>query len=111
MLVIDFLLVLVFAYLVMRSHHEELELLTYIRIASPFIIAFAAAAIFTQMWRTAHKIWPQGISVWLITAMGGIGLRYMFGDGIAVAFQLVTLGVLLVFLVGRRVLTRFLVKQ
>ncbi|MFC0581022.1 DUF3054 domain-containing protein [Micrococcoides hystricis] len=111
MLVIDVVLVLVFAYLGMISHHESADALTYIRIASPFLLAYAGAAIFTGIWRTAHVFWPQGVTLWFITAFGGILLRYLFGDGVALAFQLVAAGTLALFLLGRRMLSNFIVTR
>lgn len=111
MIVVDLILVLVFALLGMWSHHGGWDLLAYIRIASPFVLAYAGAAIWTGIWHTAHLFWPQGVYVWLITVLGGIGLRYLFGDGIAVPFQLVTAGTLALFLLGRRMVSNFIVTK
>ncbi len=111
MIIVDLILVLVFALLGLWSHHGGWDAVTYIRIASPFVLAYAAAAIWTGIWRTAHVFWPQGVYVWLITVLGGIGLRYLFGDGIAVPFQLVTAGSLAVLLLGRRMVSNFIVTK
>jgi hypothetical protein len=104
----DALLIIVFAALGRRTHESGMDPAGILWTALPFLIAWAAATLATH--RGWALLWPSGVVVWLVTVIGGLLLRVLFGDTAAFSFQLVTAGVLGVFLLGRRLVTTLLLR-
>lgn len=94
--------VLVFAAAGRSSHAREATLAGLIHTAWPFLAALALSWLVTLAWRApARPLWP-GLGLWLGTLGGGMALRALAGQGVALPFVLVAAGSLLAFLVGWR---------
>lgn len=101
----DILLIVLFAALGRRTHESGMDLGGLLLTALPFLAAWAVATALTRPRGTWARVWPAGVVVWLVTVAGGLALRVALGDTAALSFQLVTVGVLGVFLLGRRAIT------
>lgn len=104
----DVLLIVLFASLGRRTHESGMGPAGILWTALPFLIAWAVVTLATR--RSWARLWPAGVAVWLVTVTGGLLLRVLFGDTAALSFQLVTAGVLGVFLLGRRLVTTLLLR-
>ncbi|MFC7402307.1 DUF3054 domain-containing protein [Citricoccus sp. GCM10030269] len=109
-LVSDALLIFMFAALGRRTHESGMDPGGILWTALPFLLAWAAATAATRPDRTCTRLWPAGVVVWVVTVIGGLLLRVLFGDTAAPSFQLVTAVVLGVFLLGRRAVTTLVVR-
>lgn len=108
-LILDALLIVLFAGLGRRSHELGLDLPGILLTAAPFLLAWLAASLLTRAWRTWRAVWPHGVVVWIVTVAGGLLLRItVFNDTAAVSFQVVAACVLGIFLLGRRTVTMLL---
>ncbi|MCX6502322.1 MAG: DUF3054 domain-containing protein [Microbacterium sp.] len=99
--VIDVVAVLVFAA-VGRASHDEPVLAGLALTAWPFLVALAVGWVTLRAWRRPTAPLRTGVGVWLVTVAGGMLLRAVSGQGIALAFVIVATIVLFVFLVGWR---------
>lgn len=111
LLVIDLLLVIIFAVLGRRSHAEGLDLAGILGTAGPFLISLLVFSGITALWREPHRIWPHGVITWVGTVALGLILRILFGATAAVPFIIVATVVLGVFLLGRRLVSGLLVRR
>jgi drug/metabolite transporter (DMT)-like permease len=107
--VVDVVLVLVFAVIGRASHNENAA--GFLLTAWPFLVALllghAIAALLPGRPRRPWSVlW--GLVVWVITVIGGMLLRIATGDTAQVAFIIVATLTLGVFLVGWRALTALL---
>jgi len=93
-----------------RASHDESPIVGLWITAWPFLSALAVAWIVTLAWRAPAAPWRTGIPVWLITVAGGMLLRAVSGQGIALPFVIVATLVLLLFLVGWRLIALFVSK-
>lgn len=98
----DIVLVFVFTAIGRLSHGEDLSQLG--ATAWPFVMATAVGSLVASWRRGAW--WVQGITVWLITTIGGVVLRLVSGGTAEPTFVLVTAAVLALFLIGWRALLR-----
>ncbi len=110
-LVIDLVLIVLFAALGRREHEHGLSLAGILETAAPFLMAYLVMALLSRPWLSINKIWPAGVLVWIGTVAFGIALRLLFGSTAAVPFIIIATIVLGVFLLGRRVLTKLLHKR
>ncbi|QXQ11930.1 DUF3054 domain-containing protein [Paeniglutamicibacter sp. Y32M11] len=108
---IDLVLVVLFALSGRRSHEESLTLLGVLQTAAPFLIALAAMTLISRPWENHSRIWPTGVLVWIGTVALGLALRVLFGATAAVPFIIVAAIVLGIFLIGRRLITTFIVRR
>ncbi|NKG20946.1 DUF3054 domain-containing protein [Paeniglutamicibacter terrestris] len=108
---IDLALVVVFALSGRRSHEESLTLLGVFQTAAPFLIALTAMTLISRPWENHSRIWPTGVLVWIGTVALGLALRVLFGATAAVPFIIVAAIVLGIFLIGRRLITTFIVRR
>lgn len=100
-LVLDVVLVVVFAVSGRASHDEALGLAGVLSTAWPFLVALVAGhtlvraigALVRREWKPA-ALWPTGIVVWLVTVTGGMVLRALTGTGTALPFIVVATVVL-----------------
>lgn len=99
---LDVVLVIVFAATGRASHEESAFGLGLLTTAWPFLAALAVGWIVTLAWRRPLAIGRTGVPVWLITVVGGMLLRFVSGQGTALAFIIVATIVLGVALVGWR---------
>jgi len=107
--IVDVVLVLVFAVIGRASHDENPA--GFLLTAWPFLVALllghAIAALLPGRPRRPWSVlW--GLVVWVITVIGGMLLRIATGDTAQVAFIIVATLTLGVFLVGWRALTALL---
>ena len=70
--------------------------------AWPFLTGLAAGWLVTRAWRRPAALAPAGVGAWLGAAGLGMVLRVLAGQGTAVAFVLVALAFLGLFLLGWR---------
>lgn len=108
---VDIVLVVVFAASGRSSHHEDVDLLTSLQVAWPFLVGLAAALLITRGWKHIHDIWPWGLLYWVCTVVIGMAVRVATGGGFAWSFLGVTLGVLGLFLLGRRAVAHLIIRN
>ena len=109
-LVVDVVLVVVFAVLGRSSHSEALDPVGLAGTAWPFLGGLTAGWFLTAwLYRDkfdAFAAVPTGLLVWVSTLVVGMLLRAVTGQGTATAFIVVATIFLGVFLVGWRLLAR-----
>lgn len=107
-LVLDVVLVLVFAAIGRASHAEADAVLGVLRTAWPFL---AGTLVGWGVVRVLRSAWPvevvPGITVWFATLVVGMALRRATGEGTAWPFVVVAAVTLGVLLVGWRALVRW----
>jgi hypothetical protein len=105
---LDVCCVLVFV-VIGRASHAKGETLGGIASTSwPFLAGLAAGWLASRAWRRPLAMRPAGIAVWLCTVALGMVLRVVSGQGTAVAFIVVALAFLGLFLLGWRLLAKLL---
>ena len=108
--VLDVLCVLVFV-VIGRANHTQGESVAGIASTSwPFLCGLAAGWAAARAWRRPLALRPAGIGAWLGAVAVGMIVRVVAGQGTAVAFIIVALAFLGLFLLGWRVLARFLIR-
>lgn len=108
---LDIVLVIVFAASGRASHEEAASVLGTLVVAWPFLLSLLVITMLTKPWNTINEVWPWGVVVWLVTVLGGMALRVITGGGFAPAFLFVTLGILGLFLIGRRAVAGLLIRN
>ncbi len=78
--------------------------------AWPFLAGAAAGWLIARAWRAPLRTWPAGVLIWISTVAGGMLLRLASGHTAAVAFIVVALITLAVFLLGYRLLWALVVR-
>ncbi|MFZ1437524.1 MAG: DUF3054 domain-containing protein [Candidatus Microthrix subdominans] len=115
--VADVAVILAFVLMGRNNHDEGLSPASVLGVAAPFLIAAALSWAALVLWHRStdgeaatptlpalRSVWPDGVAVWLGTAVLGLVLRgLVFGDGTAASFVIVTSAVLGVGLIGWRV--------
>lgn len=108
--VVDAVLVVLFAVTGRLSHSENI-LAGLWATAWPFLFALAVGWLVGRAWRAPLAWLRTGLPVWAITLVGGMVLRALNGQGVAVSFVIVAAIVLLVLLVGWRALAGLVVRR
>lgn len=103
-IIIDLILVAVFATIGRASHQESLAPSGIFHTAWPFMTALLVAWAVMLLRKRPTATLGAGVFVWLVTVVGGMFLRRWAGDGTATAFIIVATIVLAVFLVGWRLI-------
>ena len=112
MLIINALLIVIFAIIGVASHDGNLGISNIARVAIPFLLPYLILAAAIKPTKLINNIFPAGLALWLITVVLGPILRSMlFSDTSALAFILVAAGVLAVFILGRRSISTLLTRQ
>ena len=104
---LDFVLVIVFCLIGRRSHDEAASMSGVVRTAWPFVGGMAlgwAVASRGKGGLTPEAVWPFGVIVWAGTLVGGMILRAVDDQGVAVSFVIVAGSVLAVLLLGWRLI-------
>lgn len=104
-LLLDMVLVVVFAAIGRASHEESNPLVGALLTAWPFLVGTAVGWVVV---RTLRRGWPisvgPGVTVWFATVVIGMVLRRATGQGTALSFVVVASLVLAAFLLGWRAL-------
>jgi hypothetical protein len=99
---LDVCCVLAFVAIGRASHHHGESVGGLASTAWPFLAGLALGLLATRAWRRPAAIVPAGLGAWLGTVAAGMVLRLVAGQGTAVAFIVVALGFLGLFLLGWR---------
>jgi L-iditol 2-dehydrogenase len=109
--VLDLCCVLAFV-LIGRAAHARAESLGGITsTAWPFLAGLLGGWLGTRAWRRPVALAPSGVGAWLGAAGLGMVLRVAAGQGTAIAFVLVTLAFLGLFLLGWRVVALVVLRR
>lgn len=104
--VIDLVLVVIFAVVGRASHAEGLSIPGIAHTAWPFLAACLLGWIVVGL-LDDHGYGPRAaLVIWLVTVLGGLGLRILAGDTAEVAFVLVATLVLFSSFFGWRLVAR-----
>ncbi len=107
---LDVCCVLIFV-IIGRASHTQGESLGGIASTSwPFLCGLGAGWAASRAWRRPLALRPAGLVVWLGTVTIGMILRVVSGQGTAVAFIIVALAFLGLFLLGWRLIGRLLTR-
>ncbi len=109
-MLLDVCCVLVFVIIGRASHAKGETLAGIASTAWPFLAGLAAGWAASRAWRRPLALRPAGLTVWLLTVALGMVLRVVSGQGTAVAFIIVALSFLGLFLLGWRLAARLLVR-
>lgn len=101
-IVLDIVFVLIFAIIGRASHRESLDVVGILSTFWPFLVGLAIGWLASQAWRRPFGVALPGLSIWLITVIGGMLFRVVSGQGTALAFVIVATVVLGILLVGWR---------
>jgi hypothetical protein len=109
--VADLCCVLAFVIIGRASHAKGESLSGIASTAWPFLAGLAGGWLATRAWRRPLALSPAGLGAWLGAAGLGMVLRVVAGQGTAVAFVLVALAFLGLFLLGWRAAARILSRR
>ena len=101
-LVVDAVLVVVFAVVGRSSHAEARQERPGRAPDARDIEALGVGWLAARAWRHPLAVWPTGVIVWAATLVVGMLLRLATGQGTAVAFIVVAMLTLAVLLLGWR---------
>jgi hypothetical protein len=108
--VLDICCVLAFV-IIGRASHVKGESLGGIASTSwPFLCGLGAGWLASRAWRRPLAVRPAGIAAWLCTVALGMILRVVSGQGTAVAFVIVALAFLGLFLLGWRLAAKLVAR-
>lgn len=102
---VDLVLVSIFAAIGRVSHDESLTTGGWAHTAWPFLLGALVGWGFVLVRRLPGGSVGAGLTVWPVTVAGGMLLRAVTGQGVAVSFIIVASLVLGALLVGSRFLT------
>ena len=106
-LVLDVVLVIVFAAIGRSSHEEGLTVLGVVETAAPFLAGLALGWLVARWARVVPVSRAGGLVVWVCTVAGGMVVRQLAGEGTAFSFIVVASIVLGLFLLASRLVVRF----
>ncbi|PBB08091.1 hypothetical protein CKW39_09700 [Kocuria sp. WRN011] len=101
-LIADLVLVTIFAALGRNAHEQSPW--GALETAWPFLLGALVGWVLIRAHRRPAALFPTGVVVWLSAEIIGMLLRMLTGQGTALAFVLVSLGVLGLFLLGYRLI-------
>ena len=107
----DICCVLVFVVIGRANHHAGETAAGVASTAWPFLAGLAAGEVATRGWRRPLALVPTGVGVWAGTVIGGQLLRVISGQGTALAFIIVSVLFLGLFLLGWRLGARLLARR
>jgi len=103
--------VLVFVAIGRASHHDGDSAGGLASTAWPFLAGLGTGLLVTRAWRRPEAIVPSGLGAWLGAAAVGMVLRVVAGQGTALAFIVVALAFLALFLLGWRAAAAVLLRH
>jgi len=98
--------VLIFVIIGRASHTKGESLAGIASTGWPCLAALGVGWLAARAWRRPLAIRPEGLVIWLATVALGMVFRVISGQGTAVAFIVVALAFLALFLLGWRLLAR-----
>ena len=105
---LDVFVVVAFVAIGRRNHDENPGIAGLVDTAAPFVLGLALAWVVARAWREPWS-WQTGLIVWIGTVAAGMMLRkFVFDEGTALSFVIVTTIFLGTFLNGWRVVARML---
>jgi hypothetical protein len=105
---LDTFVVVAFVAIGRRNHDENPGIAGVIDTAAPFVLGLALAWAVARAWK-APWTWQTGLVVWVGTVIAGMMLRrFVFDEGTAASFVIVTSVFLGAFLNGWRLVARTL---
>jgi hypothetical protein len=104
------LLILIFAAIGRDAHARGDIISGAFATAWPFLAGAAIAWVITRAWRAPLSAWPSGVGIWIGAVAVGMVLRAATGQTVVLAFVLVALVTLGVFLLGYRLIAALLLK-
>jgi hypothetical protein len=105
--VIDVCCILLFVVIGRASHTKGEAVAGLASTAWPFLAGLAVGWLAVRAWRRPAAIVPSGVAAWLGTVAVGMVLRVVAGQGTAVAFIIVALAFLGLFMLGWRLVARW----
>jgi hypothetical protein len=102
--------IVLFAVIGRDTHEHGLDVPGILLTAAPFAGGAAIGWLLGRAWRRPLALWPAAVVVWLSAVVFGLLLRGLAGGGLVVSFQIVTLLVLGVFIVGWRLVAALVMK-
>ncbi|MFJ5957259.1 DUF3054 domain-containing protein [Paenarthrobacter sp. NPDC092416] len=106
----DLVLILVFAA-IGRDAHARGDIITGAFVTAwPFLAGGAVAWALARVWRSPLRVWPSGVCVWIGAVVIGMLLRAATGQTVVLAFIIVALISLGVFLLGYRALAALVLR-
>jgi hypothetical protein len=105
-LLADVCCVLAFVVIGRANHHAGETLAGVASTSWPFLAGLAAGEVATMSWLRPFALLPTGVGVWLFTVAVGQVLRMVAGQGTALAFIIVSLLFLGLFLLGWRLIAQ-----
>ena len=110
LLIIDPVMVILFAVVGRASHAEVLDPLGVLDTGWPFLAAWLVGAVLTRAWRRPERLWPTGVVIWVVTVAAGMAIRIAAGDTAAPAFVIVATCTLALLLLGWRLVALLVVR-
>lgn len=110
-LLLDAVVVTVFAVIGRASHAEGLDAAGVWGTAWPFLAGLGVGWLAARAWRHPAAVWPTGVLVWVITLVVGMLLRVASAQGTAAAFIVVAALTLGLFLVGWRAIASLITRR
>ena len=110
-LLADVCCVLLFVVIGRANHHAGETAAGVASTAWPFLAGLAAGEVATRGWRQPRALVPTGVGVWAGTVIGGQLLRVISGQGTALAFIIVSVLFLGLFLLGWRLAVRMFAQR
>jgi hypothetical protein len=107
----DVCCVLIFVVIGRANHHAGGTLAGVASTSWPFLAGLAAGELATRAWRQPFALVPTGTGVWLATVALGQVLRVLAGQGTALAFIVVSLLFLGLFLLGWRLIAQLAARR
>ena len=105
---LDAFVVVAFVAIGRRNHDENPGIAGLVDTAAPFVLGLALAWVVARAWRDPWT-WQTGLIVWVGTVAAGMVLRkFVFDEGTALSFVIVTSVFLGTFLNGWRAIARTL---
>ncbi|MGG5174219.1 DUF3054 domain-containing protein [Pseudarthrobacter sp. J1763] len=106
----DAVLILLFAALGRSAHEHSETFFGIVATAWPFLLGAVLAWVVLGIWKKPLRIWSNGVFLVVITVAVGMVLRVLTGAGTAVAFIIVALVSLAVFLLGHRAIALLILR-
>lgn len=110
-LALDTLFIVLFVAIGRSAHEHGISLAGMTSTLWPFVTALAVGWLVTRQRRHSGEAPMDGVVIVLVTVALGMVLRVVSGQGTAVAFILVALSFLTLFLVGWRLVARLVLRR